>query len=157
VATHGPYRPQRELEGDKHPGTLDYHERLSDSVDALLGFERELRRLGRPYVLLAFGDHLPGLRLHQWKIGMTSESDPRLHLAPILVASNVEDAGALRDQLDGRPFYCLAPLLTHRLRLGLDDLYFRDMARRCQTVSDQSWIPHDAVIQNQLFSASPLN
>jgi len=158
VQTHGPYVKDKEkdvLAGSEHPGITDYHNRLSGAVDAFLEYDRALRQRGRPYVLLVFGDHLPGLRLHQWKYGMKTETDPRLHEVPFLISSNSDDAAALRDRLAGRPLYCLSPLLADGLRLGIDDRYFRHLAKRCGETASPGIIPHEAVIQNQLFSDRP--
>ena len=158
VQTHGPFKEDKDhdiIDGKPHPGITDYHTRLDGAVDDMLAFEAALRAKGRPFVLLAFGDHLPGLRLHQWKSGMKSESDPRLHQAPVLVASNSEDSKALIERLQGRPFTCFAPTLVDFLQLGVTDRYFRYKAKHCAAETSAT-VPPEPVIQNQLFSARPL-
>jgi phosphoglycerol transferase MdoB-like AlkP superfamily enzyme len=159
VETHGPYAEdkQRDLIDDKiHPGITDYHTRLSGAADALLAFDKSLRQRGKPYVLLAFGDHLPGLRLHQWKYGMKSESDPRLHQVPFLISSNSEAGAVFRDRFDGRPLYCLSPSLVDWLQLGVSDRYFRHLAKACAASTSPGTAPSEAVIQNQLFTKAPI-
>lgn len=159
VETHGPYREDKALDvvdSKPHPGITDYHTRLSSAVDALASFEARLRARGRPYVLFVFGDHLPGLRQHQWKLGWTAADDPRLHQAPFLAASNSEDANALKGRLQDRPFTCIAPVMMDWLRLGIEDRYFRHMAKRCAENPPAAGPPSEAVIQNQLFSTAPL-
>ena len=158
VQTHGPYKKDEQrdmINGVLHPGITDYHNRLSSAVDALLAYDRSLRQRGRPYVLLVFGDHLPGLRSHQWKLGMKSETDPRLHQVPFFVISSSGDSAMLRDTLDGRPLYCLAPSLVAGLRLGITDRYFRHAARACGETATPALLPAEAVIQNQLFADQP--
>jgi len=155
VATHGPFAADKAHEPDGHPGTIDYHTRLSGAVDDLVAFESALRQRGRPYVLLVFGDHLPGLRLHQWKIGIKSEGDPRLHQVPFLVSSNSEDPKALVERLAGRPLYCFSPVLTDWLRIGINDRYFRHVDKHCSESADPQLRPDEAVLQNQMFSATP--
>lgn len=159
VSTHGPFAEDKQkdmINGVFHPGITEYHNRLGSAVDALIDFNAELKRRGRPYVLLVFGDHLPGLRLHQWKMGMKSESDPRLHQVPILVASNAGSASALIRKLDQKPFYCIMPLLTNWLKLGIDDAYVLHLAKSCSDESYAGETPREAVIQNQIFSDRPI-
>lgn len=158
VETHGPYKHNKAMDvidGKEHPGITDYHDRLSRAVDSFLDFDAKLRARGKPYVLFVFGDHLPGLRLHQWKLGWKATDDSRLHQAPFLVTSNTEDANTLRDRLHDRPFTCIGPVLTHWLRLGFEDRYFAHMAKRCAATPPISVRPSEAVIQNQLFSKAP--
>ncbi|MBI2719476.1 MAG: sulfatase-like hydrolase/transferase [Rhizobiales bacterium] len=156
VMTHGPYAEDVARDGKTHPGTADYRDRLSGAARALAAFDRSLKARGRPYVLLIVGDHLPGLRLHQWKIGMVEESDPRLHQVPFLISGNTGEAPALRDRLMGRPLYCFSPLVAEQLRLGITDRYFRYVARQCSDSAAPTVAPAEAVIQNQLFSTAPL-
>lgn len=158
VETHGPYKHNKALDmidGKEHPGITDYHDRFSRAVDSFLDFDARLRARGKPYVLFAFGDHLPGLRLHQWKLGWKSENDPHLHQAPFLIISNTEDAKLLRDSLQDRPFTCIAPVMVRWLRLGIDDRYFAHMAKRCAAAPPVEVLPAEAVVQNQLFSKAP--
>ena len=134
VQTHGPYAHDKTrdvIDGKEHPGISDYHDRLVGAVDSFAAFRDRLDKRGKPYVLFVFGDHLPGLRLHQWKMGWKSEQDPRLHEVPFLVASNSEVIATLRDRLDTRPLFCTAPVLADWLQLGLDDIYLRHMAEVC--------------------------
>jgi phosphoglycerol transferase MdoB-like AlkP superfamily enzyme len=158
VETHGPYKQDKALDvvnGEPHPGITDYHNRLSSAVDTLLAFDAKLRARGKPYVLFVFGDHLPGLRLHQWKLGWKAADDPRLHQAPFLATSNVEDVRTLQAGLQDRPFTCIAPVMMEWLRLGIEDRYFRHMAKRCTANPPAPVMPSEAVIQNQLFSKQP--
>jgi hypothetical protein len=106
-------------------------------------------------VLLAFGDHLPGLRLHQWKIGWKKEDDPHLHEVPFVVASNIEDASALRERLNGRPFTCFSPVVIEALALGVADRYMSHMTKICGSEKRATFTPAEAVLHNQLFSESP--
>ena len=159
VATHGPFVENRQRDqqaGSLHPGVTDYHDRLSKAADGLAAFDAALRQRGRPFVLLIFGDHLPGLRLHQSKIGMIEDTDPRLHQVPYLISSNTGEGPALRNRLDGRPLYCFAPLITDQLQLGIADRYFRHLVAHCSASPAPGVIPEGAVIQNQLFSGQPL-
>lgn len=158
VETHGPYKEDKQrdvIDGKPHPGITDYHTRLSRAVDALMTFDAALAARGRPYVLMVFGDHLPGLRLHQWKSGIKEQSDPRLHLAPLLVKSSSGNGADLRDRMNGRPFTCLSPVLADALGLGIADRYFRHLAKRCAAETGGPVMPGEAVIQNQLFSQRP--
>lgn len=157
VQTHGPFAEDktRDVIGGKlHPGISDYHDRLSGAVDSFAAFRDTLEQRGRPYVLFVFGDHLPGLRLHQWKMGWTSEEDPRLHQVPFLVASNSEDTATLRDRLDTKPLFCTAPVMVDWLKLGLDDRYMRHIARTCDEGKALGYVPPEPVIQNQIFNAT---
>ncbi|MFO1121225.1 MAG: LTA synthase family protein [Hyphomicrobiales bacterium] len=158
VETHGPYREDKVrdlIDGDVHPGIADYHDRLSSAVDSLVAFDRVLRDRGKPYILLVFGDHLPGLRLHQWKMGWKSEADPRLHQVTFAVSSNSEKAADLRDRLNGRPLVCFSPVMLDHLALPVTDRYMRHMVKQCGEYTGVLAFPDDAVIQNQLFSDSP--
>ena len=42
---------------------------------------------------------------------MKSETDPRLHQIPLLIASNTRQAAPLAADMRGRPLYCLSPLV----------------------------------------------
>lgn len=155
VQTHGPYRENKEKDvvgADAHPGITDYRTRLGGAVDALTAFDAQLKARGKPYVLFVFGDHLPGTRLHQWKMGWKSPTDPHLHQVPFLVSSNSDNAGALRDTLTTKPLYCVAPLLADWLQLRLDDTYIRAMVKTCSGLQTASFVPSEAVIQHQLFA-----
>ena len=157
VETHGPYAQDKAkdvIDGVLHPGITDYHTRLSSAVDTLQAFEGNLRERGKPFVLFVFGDHLPGLRLHQWKMGWKSERDPRLHQIPFLVSSNSDEATVLRDKLNARPLFCVGPALVHWLRLAVSDAYMRAMAKTCQSNNAEAFRPSEALIQNQLFEQS---
>ena len=94
MQTHGPYEAD-DKDPKGHEGVTDYRTRLGDAVRALTAFKAELDARGRPYALVLFGDHLPGLRMHQFHDGMKSESDPRLHQIPVLIASNTDSPQAL--------------------------------------------------------------
>ncbi len=155
VETHGPYRKQ---DGDPegHEGVSDYRTRLSSAVGALAGFKKQLDAKGRPYVLVMFGDHLPGLRLHQWKNGMKAETDPRLHQVPVLIASNTRDTIAFASQFAHRPLYCMAPLLMGWAGQPVSDRYLDHLGQNCRTPRGPVPVPAEPVIQNQLFAASPL-
>lgn len=155
VQTHGPYGKDSArdvIDGVEHPGISDYHDRLSSAVDSFAAFQQTLQKRGRPYVLFVFGDHLPGLRTHQWRMGWKSEADPRLHEIPFLVISNFGDAGQLKTRLDGRPLFCVSPVMADWLQLALDDRFLRHMARTCDQGLARGYVPPEPVIQNQLFS-----
>jgi phosphoglycerol transferase MdoB-like AlkP superfamily enzyme len=155
VQTHGPYAEDKSRDvigGESHPGISDYHDRLSGAVDGLIDFNARLNARGRPYVLFVFGDHLPGIRLHQWKIGWKSADDPRLHEVPFLVISNSENAQDLRDRLHMRPLACVSPVIADWLQLGIADHYMRYMTKICDAGTAGTFVPSEAVIQNQLFS-----
>lgn len=155
VETHGPYAEDRNIDridGVVHPGITDYHNRLSQAVTSFRNFEAALRARGRPFVLVAFGDHLPGLRNHQWTMGYRKETDPRLHSVPLIVSSNSENVSSLRDRLMGRPLYCLSPVLVDWLGLDVHDRYFAHVVKRCADAADPALLPAQAVIQNQLFT-----
>ncbi len=158
VETHGPYKEDKARDvigGELHPGITDYHTRLSSAVDRFIAFDARLRERGRPYVLLAFGDHLPGLRLHQWKIGWKKSDDPRLHEVPFVVTSNAENAPALRDRLNGRPLTCFSPVMIDALALGIADRYMSHLVRLCNAKERAAYRPAEAVLHNQLFADSP--
>ena len=154
VETHGPY-VKSEDDPDGHPGVHDYRTRLGNALDSLTRFKRELDQRGRPYVLAVFGDHLPGLRQHQWKTGMKSETDLRLHQVPLLVASNVREPSSLVQSMQGRPLYCLPPLLLDWAGKPAPDRYLNYLGKACRDAAPAVH-PAEAVIQNQLFSAAPL-
>ncbi|MFT3986341.1 LTA synthase family protein [Aestuariivirga sp.] len=100
VQTHGPFVPDAQgdmLNGEENPGMSDYHNRLAGATQALADFDQALKKRGKPYVLIVFGDHLPGIREHQTKIGIKTDDDPRLHQIPVLISSNSEDINAIRD------------------------------------------------------------
>jgi hypothetical protein len=150
VETHGPYRakPDCHLPG-KH-GACDYHNRLNNAVTAFSDFVEKVKARGRPFAIVAIGDHLPGTRMHQIKMGIKSNKDPRLHQAPVLAASSVEGMGqALRDRLNGKPFFCFAPLISDTLKLGVTDRYFLHLVKACD--DGTAGVPEMAVIQRQLF------
>ena len=155
VETHGPYVKSPE-DADGHNGVADYRARLGHAVDNLMAFKRQLDARGRPYVLVVFGDHLPGLRLHQWKNGMKSESDPRLHQVPVLVASNARDAAAFAAEVQNRPLYCLPTLMLDWAGHSTADRYMNYVAGQCRQTDQPKLTPAEAVIQNQLFSLKPL-
>lgn len=155
VETHGPYA-KTENDAEGHPGVHDYRTRLGNAVESLARFKRALDARGRPYVLVAFGDHLPGLRLHQWKNGMKSEADPRLHQVPLLVAGNTRAPASLARAMEGRPLYCLPPLLLAWAGKPAQDRYLSYLGKTCRDEVSPAVQPAEAVIQNQLFSAAPL-
>ena len=159
VQTHGPFASDPSADkqdGADHPGIADYRDRLGKATEGLAAFDAALRTKGRPYLLLAFGDHLPGLREHQSKIGMNKDSDPRLHQVPFLVSGNTGDSQQLRDRLDGKPLYCFSPSLADQLRLGLTDRYFAYAARQCQGPAPVTISITEPVIQNQIFARQPM-
>lgn len=155
VQTHGPYE-KHVLDAEGHEGAQDYHARLAAAVKSLADFDKALRKKGRPYAIVLFGDHLPGLRLHQWKNGMKSEADPRLHQVPVLIASNTRDAKALAKKIAGRPLYCLSPSILNWIGVPAANRYFHHAAARCEQSASPRLLPAEAVIQNQLFSNKPL-
>ncbi len=155
VQTHGPFEKSPD-DAEGHNGVKDYRNRLAGAVDSLLAFEQALRKKGRPFAIVLFGDHLPGLRRHQWKNGMKSESDPRLHQVPVLVSSNALDSAAMAHAMSGRPLYCLGPLVLDWAGQTPDDRYFRHVASTCRSRENPALVPAEAVIQNQLFSAKPM-
>ncbi|HMT13814.1 MAG TPA: LTA synthase family protein [Aestuariivirga sp.] len=157
VETHGPYQADAEhdlIHDVSHPGITDYHRRLASAVTAFRDFDAALRARGRPYVLVAFGDHLPGTRNHQWKMGYRKETDVRLHQVPLIVSSNGDDAAAVRDRLMGRPLHCLTPVLADWLRIDVRNRYFSHVVKRCDGAADPALKPAEAVIQNQLFTTA---
>lgn len=159
VQTHGPYIEDKDRDpmpdGKRHPGRSDYRDRLSAAVDGLLALNDKLKARGRPYVIVAFGDHLPGLRTHQWNIGWNFTPDPRLYQVPVLTISNSDDATVLRDRLQMRPLFCMSPVLIDWLKLPVDDRYMRYIAKRCDAGTAPGFVPPEAVIQNQLFASQP--
>ena len=155
VETHGPYEKQA-ADPEGHNGVADYRTRFSSALAALVDFKKELDASGRPYVLVAFGDHLPGLRLHQWKNGMKTETDPRLHQVPVLVASNTRDAAAFAHEFTDRPLYCMAPLLMDWAGQSASDRYLQYLGQSCRAMPGPVPMPAEPVIQNQLFAAAPL-
>lgn len=155
VSTHGPYAEDKAKDvigTEAHPGITDYHNRLSAAVDELVKFDAGLRKRGRPYVLVVFGDHLPGIRLHQWKMGWHNEPEVRLHQVPLLVSTNSDDATALRDSMQQRPLFCLTPALLQGLRLTMDDRYLQHVWGLCADGKAVGYVPPEAVIQHQLFT-----
>jgi hypothetical protein len=155
VETHGPY-VKDESDPEGHNGVHDYRTRLGNAVQSLAGFKKQLDERGKPYVIVLFGDHLPGLRLHQWKNGMKSESDPRLRQVPVLVASNTADPSAFASAIAKRPLYCLPPLLLSWIGHPVSDRYMNYAAGKCRETESPALLPAEAVIQNQLFSHQPL-
>jgi hypothetical protein len=155
VETHGPYVKEA-ADGEGHNGVTDYRRRLDNAVQSLASFMQELDARGRPYMLVVFGDHLPGLRRHQWKIGMVSESDPRLRQVPVLVAGNTGDQPGFIRHIANRPLYCFAPLLLDAIGQPTADRYMNHAGETCRQSETPLLRPADAVIQNQLFSAAPL-
>jgi hypothetical protein len=155
VQTHGPFAKDK-ADAEGHNGVHDYRNRLSGAVDSLARFEKALRAKGRPFAIVVFGDHLPGLRLHQWKNGMRDETDPRLRQVPVLIASNALDPEKLKEKIAGRPLYCFSPLIFEWAGFETDNRYFRYAADRCGKSSRPGLAPTDPVIQNQLFSGQPL-
>ena len=155
VETHGPYEKDK-TDADGHDGLHDYRTRLDAAAKALAAFKRDLDARGRPYVIVLFGDHLPGLRLHQWKNGMKSEQDPRLHQIPVLIASNAEKPQPFADAIRGRPLYCLPPLLMDWIGSPPGDRYLSYVDANCRAQEDPKLRPAEAVIQNQLFTSNPL-
>ena len=107
-------------------------------------------------MLVLFGDHLPGLRLHQWKDGMKSETDPRLHQIPLLIASNTRQAAPLAADMRGRPLYCLSPLVLDWIGQPVSDRYLSYVDAKCHESEEPMLRPAEAVIQNQLFTKDPL-
>ena len=155
VETHGPYVKDK-ADGEGHNGVGDYRRRLDNAVQSLAAFKQQLDGKGRPYVLVAFGDHLPGLRRHQWTIGMTSESDPRLRQVPVFIAGNTGDIEGFARAIANRPLYCMSPLLLDALGQPTGDRYMNHAGDRCRQTETPMLRPAEAVIQNQLFSRSPL-
>ena len=155
VETHGPYE-KHEVDPEGHEGVDDYRTRLSSAARSLAAFKKQLDQKGRPYVLVIFGDHLPGLRLHQWKNGMKAETDPRLHQVPVLIASNAKDASAFAKDIANRPLYCMTPLLLDWAGEADADRYLAHVGQNCREPMGPFPIPAEPVIQNQLFSQKPL-
>ena len=155
VETHGPYaKDPADVEG--HNGVQDYRRRLDNAAQSLVAFKRELDGKGRPYVIVLFGDHLPGLRLHQWKNGMKSETDPRLRQVPLLIASNVKDASRFAEDMAGRPLYCIPSMLLGWIGQPVADRYMNYAGEKCRQSDTPKLMPAEAVIQNQIFSNKPL-
>ena len=155
VETHGPYVEDRSIDlidGVVHPGITDYHARLSHALASFKDFEAALKARGRPYVLVAFGDHLPGIRNHQWTMGYRKETDVRLHTVPLIVASNTDDGAVLTERLKGRPLYCLSPVLSDWLGLDTKDRYFAHVVKHCGESAEPALAPAGPVLQNQLFT-----
>ena len=155
VETHGPYAKD-EADAEGHNGVTDFRRRLGNAVQSLASFKQALDERGRPYMLVAFGDHLPGLRLHQWKNGMKSETDPRLRQVPVLVAGNTGDVQGFTKDIASRPLYCLPPLLLEAIGQPVTDRYMNHAGEQCRQSETPMLRPAEAVIQNQLFSNAPL-
>lgn len=155
VQTHGPYEAD-DSDPKGHEGVKDYRTRLDGAAKSLAGFKRQLDAKGRPYVLVLFGDHLPGLRMHQFHNGMTSEQDPRLHQVPVLIASNSEDPGQFAEAMAGRPLYCMSPLVLDWIGKPVEERYLSYLDASCRGAVDPVVRPADAVIQNQLFTEHPI-
>lgn len=155
VQTHGPYEAE---EGDEkgHEGFHDYRRRLNGAAVSLVAFKRQLDAKGRPYALVLFGDHLPGLRMHQLHDGMKSEQDPRLHQVPVLIASNTDKPQELAAAIHGRPLYCLSPLVLDWIGQPVDEAYINYLDSSCRNAEDPKVRPAEAVIQNQLFTTNPI-
>jgi hypothetical protein len=155
VQTHGPYEADdSDLKG--HEGVHDYRTRLSGAALSLAEFKRKLDARGRPYALVLFGDHLPGLRMHQYHNGMVSEQDPRLHQIPVLIASNTDDPQVLARDIHGRPLYCLSPMVLDWIGAPVDERYLNYLDASCRSAEDPKIRPAEAVIQNQLFTRDPI-
>jgi len=155
VQTHGPYEADdRDAKG--HKGVTDYRTRLDGAAKSLAAFKSQLDAKDRPYALVLFGDHLPGLRMHQLHNGMKSEQDPRLHQVPVLIASNTDDPQQLAGAIHGRPLYCLPPLVLDWIGAPVDERYMNYLDASCRSVEDPKLRPADAVIQNQLFTRNPI-
>jgi hypothetical protein len=87
---------------------------------------------------------------------MKSESDPRLHQIPVLIASNTDSPQALADAVRGRPLYCLSPLVLDWIGRPVAESYMSDLNASCRSAEDPKLRPTEAVIQNQLFTLNPL-
>lgn len=155
VQTHGPY-DKHDVDAENHYGVDDYRSRLDGAAKSLASFKQELDKKGRPYVLVLFGDHLPGLRKHQKSIGIVDEGDPRLHQVPVLVASNARDTSAFAKTMMDRPLYCLPTLALDWIGQPAEDRYLRVLSDKCHETDQPKMVPADAVIQNQIFSQQPL-
>jgi phosphoglycerol transferase MdoB-like AlkP superfamily enzyme len=155
VETHGPYAKDK-ADAEGHDGVIDYRRRLGNAAQSLAAFKQELDRKGRPYVIAVFGDHLPGLRLHQWKNGMRSETDPRLRQVTVLVAGNTGDVQGFTKDIANRPLYCLPPLLLDAIGQSVADRYMNHVGETCRRPDRTMLKPAEAVIHNQLFSQRPL-
>lgn len=155
VETHGPY-VKSETDAEGHPGVGDYRKRLDNAAQSLARFKQALDARGRPYVLAVFGDHLPGLRQHQWKSGMKSEADPLLRQVPLLIASNTGTPASMAQAMQGRSLYCLPALLLDWAGNPAEDRYLSYLRKACRDEGPHAIRPAEAVIQNQLFSAAPL-
>ncbi len=155
VETHGPYVAQ-DADPKGHVGVTDYRTRLGNAARNLAAFKKELDARGRPYALVLFGDHLPGLRMHQLYNGMKTEQDPRLHQVPVLIASNTDNPQLLAEAIQGRPLYCLSPLILDWIGQPADERFMNYLDASCRNAEDPKLRPAEAVIQNQLFSEKPL-
>lgn len=155
VQTHGPYEADdRDPKG--HEGVTDYRTRLDGAAQSLAAFKEQLDAKGRPYALVLFGDHLPGLRMHQLHNGMKSEQDPRLHQVPVLIASNTEDPRQLAEAIRGRPLYCMSPMVLDWIGAPVAEPYLSYLDASCRSQEDPKVRPAEAVIQNQLFTRDPI-
>ena len=155
VETHGPYaKDPADVEG--HNGVHDYRRRLDNAAQSLADFKRALDGKGRPYVIVLFGDHLPGLRRHQWTSGMKSETDPRLRQVPLLIASNVKDTTRFAKAISNRPLYCMPAMLLDWIGQPVADRYMNYATEKCRQSDTPKLMPAEAVIQNQIFSKKPL-
>lgn len=153
VATHGPFDQTTTCNIPNALGYCDYRKRLSASVDALLAFERELRRQGRAFLLLAFGDHLPALVAHQQAIGLSEKDRVRV---PFFVATSGEGEVELRDKLNERPLYCFGPTLIDWLQIPSNDRYFSYVAERCRNNIDPGLRLASQIVYHQLFAPREL-
>ena len=150
VMTHGAYAPGGDCGLPDPKGACDYRKRLDGAVTEFQKFIAGLKARGRPYLVLAFGDHLPGLRDHQTAIGIGGQKDPRLHQVPILIHGAGTDAAGLAARVTGKPLYCVGPLLADSLKLGIADPYYRHMVLECG--KDEPAMPSDLLVNHQLFN-----
>ena len=82
--------------------------------------------------------------------------NPRLHQVPVLIASNTDDPQQLAEAIEGRPLYCLSPLILDWVGQPADERFMNYLDASCRSAEDPKLRPAEAVIQNQLFSENPI-
>ena len=149
VSTHGAYKPKPDCGANGKTGICDYRARLEKAVKELLGFVQHIKARGRPFIILGFGDHLPGIRAYQKSIGMTEAKDPRIYQSSIFVLASPGLAEGLMPRLDGRPFTCFAPILLDEMQTSIEDPIYRKRVQQCDGNAVE--LLDDALVQRQLF------
>lgn len=144
METHGPFKDEQ-----------DYHERLARASKRLVAFKQTLDERGRDYVLIAYGDHLPGLSDYQHRIGM-KDGDPRYHAIPVFVAGNVSGLDELSRSIAGKPLYCLGGELLDTLGLLKEDSFINHVNQKCSAGGQVAADVEAPLYYNRLFAPHPM-